>query len=216
MKDEFRATFSVSIAPARVWPELARSPEDHGQSAVESGPGTQVWLPGWEMTAEVLKVVPGEQLLLRKDTQPCKGTEILIALEDEGSGTSVTIVQSGFGAFFDKALNWLGIGWDYIVKDLALYLETGVLAHRHHSAWALGLGADILESPTGLVVAQVSGDGIASRAGVQAGDRLLTLAGAQLANTRDLVIALGTQRGVKSVELSWVRGGERVKGSATL
>ena len=216
MKDEFRATFSVEIAPERVWPELARDTQDHGRSAIESAPGTQVWLPGWEMTGEVLKVVPGEQLLLRKDAQPCKGTEILITLEAEGSGTSVTIVQSGFGAFFDKAINWLGIGWEYIVKDLALYLETGVVAHRHHHAWGLGLGADIRESPTGLVVTQLTGDGIASRAGVQPGDRLLTLAGAQIASTRDLVIALGTQRGLKSVDVSWVRGRERAQGTATL
>ena len=216
MKDEFRATFSVTIAPERVWPELARSTDDQGGSAIESAPGTQVWLPGWEMTAEVLKVVPGEQLLLRKDAQPCKGTEILITLEDQAGGTRVTIVQSGFGAFFDAAVNWLAIGWDYIAKDFALYLETGVLAHRHHNAWGLGLGANVRETPAGLLVIDVTSDGIAARAGLCAGDRLLTLAGASIANTRDMAVALRTQRSVKSIDFAWVRGRELCTGSATL
>jgi uncharacterized protein YndB with AHSA1/START domain len=216
MKDEFRTTFSVSIEPDRVWPELARRPEDHGQSAIESEPGTQVWLPGWEMTAEVLKVVPGEQLLLRKDAQPCKGTEILIQLEHEDTGTRLTVVQSGFGAFFDKAVDSLAIGADFIFKDLALYLETGVFAHRHLNAWGPGFGAFTRETPTGLLITQVTGDGIAARAGLRAGDRLISFAGASIGNTRDLSVALRTQRGVKEVELYWVRDREKAKGSATL
>ena len=215
MKDEFRKRFSVEVAPEEVWPALARKTDDHGQSASDSPPGTQVWLPGWEMTGEVLEVEPGRRLLLRKDAQPCKGTEILVELEHEGSGTVVTVVKSGFGAFFEAALKYLSIGADCIFADLALYLETGVLGHRHMNAWAVGLGADTQGTPGGLVVTRVQAGGFAERAGLQPGDRLLELAGASLTCTRDLTIALGTQRGVKETSLAWVRGREKHRSSAS-
>ena len=216
MKDEFKATFTVEIAPDEAWPALARKTDDQRQSAIESPPGTQVWLPGWEMTGEVLEVVPGQKLLLRKDAQPCKGTEILITLEQEGSGTKVTIVQSGFGAHFDAALKWLGLGWDFIAKDFALYLETGVFAHRHVNAWGASLGADVDETASGLLTKRVQPNTLAARAGLQPGDRLLTLAGATILNIRDLVTALRTQRGAQGVELVWVRGREKMTGTGSL
>jgi hypothetical protein len=212
MKDEFKATFSIEVAPDEVWPALARKPDDPSQSAIESPPGAQVWLPGFEMTGEVLEVAPGQSLRLRKDAMPCKGTEILITLEHEGSGTKVTIVQSGFGARFDAALKWLAIGWDFIVKDFALYLETGVCAHRHLNAWGAPLGAETRERASGLVITALTPDTLAARAGLQPGDRLLTVAGATVGCVRDLTIALRTQQGAQSVELAWVRGRERMKG----
>jgi uncharacterized protein YndB with AHSA1/START domain len=214
-KDEFRATFTVELSPAEVWAALARKTEDRGASAIDSPPGTQVWLPGWEMTAEVLSAAPEQSLRLRKDAEPCKGTEILVTLEHEDSGTKVTVVQSGFGARFDIALDSLAIGWDFIVKDLALYLETGVLAHRHMNAWGPSLGAMTRETPSGLVVTRVGPSTLAERAGLEVGDRVLTLAGATVASTRDLAIALRTQRGAASVELCWVRGREKQTGSGS-
>jgi uncharacterized protein YndB with AHSA1/START domain len=216
VKDEFRATFSIDAAPDEVWEAFARKPEDHSQSAIDSPLGTQVWLPGWEMTGELLDVVPQREIRLRKDAEPCKGTEILVTLEHEASGTTVTVVQSGFGARFDVALKALAIGWDCIVSDLALYLETGVIAHRHHNAWGPGLGADTRETASGLIVTRVRPDTLAARAGLQAGDRLLTLAGASVVCTRDLTTALRTQRGAQSVELAWVRGREKQIRSGTL
>jgi hypothetical protein len=214
MKDEFRATFTVEIAPDEAWAALARKTDDHAQTAIDSPPGTQVWLPGWEMTGEVLQAVPGQKLLLRKDAHPCKGTEILITLEHEGSGTKVTIVQSGFGAHFDIAVKVLGLGWDFIWRDLALYLETGVFGHRHMNAWS-GLGADVEQTASGLRVLRVAPDTLAARVGLQRGDRLLTLAGATLVELRDMITAARTQRGAPSVELEWVRGRELMKGAAS-
>jgi hypothetical protein len=216
MKDGFKATFSVEVAPEEVWPALARKTEDPGQSAIDSPIGTQVWLPGYEMTGELLDVIPGRRLLLRKDAEPCKGTEILITLEDADSGTKVTIVQSGFGARFDLALKGLEIGWDYIVKDFALYLETGVIAHRHLDGWGGPLGAEMKETASGLVVTRVSSKLPAGRAGLQPGDRLLTLAGATVVNTRDLMVAWRTQRGATSVEFAWVRSRQRMSARASL
>lgn len=215
--ESFKTTFTVEITPANAWPLIARKVDDKSQSAVESAPGTQVYLPGWEMTGEVLEATPGKALKLRKDTFPCKDTIILIELEAEGSGTRVRVVQSGFGIDTAKALNTpLGIGAYFIFSDLALYLETGVMAHRHMSSWSVSFGGNVEETPAGLRVVSVQPDKFAAHAGLQPGDRLLTLAGASVLTERDLVIALRTQHGQERVRLYWARGGEKMSGYGTL
>jgi hypothetical protein len=216
--DTFEATFTVSIAPDEAWPLIARKIEDKTQSAVESAPGTQVYLPGWEMTGVVMETAPGKSLKLRKDTQPCKDTVILIELEAAGSGTRVRVVQSGFGIDTKAALNTpLGIGADFIFTDLALYLETrgGVMAHRHMSSWAVSFGADVKETDAGLLITNVPENTFASRAGMQAGDRLMTLAGAAVISWRDLVLTLRTQMGQERVQLYWARGRDKMSGYGT-
>lgn len=216
--DTFAATFIVEIAPDKAWPLIARKVEDKNQSAVGSAPGTQVYLPGWEMTGVVLEATPGKTLKLRKDTFPCKDTIILIDLEAAGAGTRVRIVQSGFGVDTKAALNTpLGIGADFIFSDLALYLETGggVMAHRHMSAWATQFAADLEETPTGLRLKKVEPNGFAAGAGMQAGDRLMTLAGAAVISWRDLVLTLRTQMGQERVQLYWARGPEKMSGYGT-
>jgi hypothetical protein len=211
--DAFTTVFTVSIAPEEAWPKIARKVGDKAESAADAAPGTQVWLPGWEMTGEVLEAEPGKKLLLRKDGQPCKGTEILIELQAAGAGTRVRLVQSGFAAAAPTiALNMLGIGADFIFRDFALYLETGVIAGRHMSSWATSFGAEVEETPTGLRIGAVPPNTFAARAGLEAGDRLVTLAGAAVITQRDLVIALRTQMGQERVPLNWARGGEKMSG----
>lgn len=208
LEDAFETSFTIDISPAEVWPLIARKPDDKSQSAADSAPGAQVWLPGWEMTGEVLETAKNERLLLLKDAQPCKGTEILIELEAKGGGAKVRLVQSGFAANAQIALNMLGIGADFIFRDFALYLKTGVLANRHMNAWMVApLGAETEETPAGLRVANVAGDSHAARAGLQKGDYLVTLAGANVVNTRDLWTALRTQAGAEHIALTWARDG---------
>ncbi len=216
--DTFEATFTVSIAPDEAWPLIVRKVEDKTQSAVESAVGTQVFLPGWEMTGVVLETASGKSLKLRKDAQPCKNTVILIELEAAGSGTRVRVVQSGFGIDTKAALNTpLGIGADFIFTDFALYLETrgGVMAHRHMSSWAVSFGADVKETSAGLLITKAPENTFAARAGMQAGDRLITLAGAAVISWRDLVLTLRTQMGQERVQLSWARGSEKMSGYGT-
>jgi hypothetical protein len=214
--DAFKATFTIEIAPGKAWPLIARRVDDKKQSAVESAAGTQVFLPGWEMTGEVLETAPGKSIKLRKDSMPCKDTVILIELEAEGSGTRVRVVQSGFGIDTLKALNTpLGIGAFWIFSDFAFYLETGVMAHRHMSSWSVSFGARVEETPAGLRMLAVPPNTFAARAGMEAGDRLITLAGASVLTERDLVIALRTQQGQERVQLYWARGGEKMSGYGT-
>src|SRR5262249_35088738 len=117
-RDMFEATFKVDIAPDAAWAAIARRDlAEHEKTRDADAPlHSQVWLPGWDGTAEVLESVPPRLLRMRKDTMPCEGTEIVVKLEAADTGTQITVVQSGFGAFFDIAANTLAIGMDLIVK----------------------------------------------------------------------------------------------------
>ena len=99
MNDKFEATFTVSIAPDVAWSRIARRDlVEHEKTRDKDATAGQVWLPGFDSTAEILESVPGKLLRVRKDHQPCEGTEIVVRLESAGTGTKITVVQSGFGA----------------------------------------------------------------------------------------------------------------------
>jgi uncharacterized protein YndB with AHSA1/START domain len=122
--DKFETTFSISAAPDVVWNRLDQRDED-GR-----------WLlPAFEAQADEVDVEPGTKLHVRKVTEPCAGSEIVIVLEHEGSGTKVTVAQSGFPAWFATATDAFAVGWRHIVADLALYLDRGVRGGRHARPW---------------------------------------------------------------------------------
>jgi hypothetical protein len=207
MKDKFEATFTVDIAPDAAWTAIAqRDLADHDTTRAESPTSGQLWLPGFDGTAELLEAVPGKLLRVRKDRMPCEGTEIVVRLEAQGTGTRITVVQSGFGAFFDAAANWLGVGWDHIVRDLILYLERGVIVHRHMRAWGPAPGFNFRETPSGLVVTGVVSGSPAAAAGMAEGDHLLTINGAPVATTRDLALVMRALPVGNEINFDWVRG----------
>ncbi len=82
---------------------------------------------------------------------------------------------------------WLEAGWWAIRADLWVFFEHGVAAGRHLRPWS-SIGCDVAETPGGLTVGAVSPGGPAESAGVQAGDLLLTVAGAPVVNIRELAI----------------------------
>lgn len=216
MKDRFEATFTVDLAPAEVWAAIARrtvgAPEETrgGDAAV----GEQVWLPGFDGTAAVLESAPNKALRVRKDTMPCEGTEIAVTLEAQGTGTRITIVQSGFGAFFDIAANLLGIGWDMIVRDLALYIERGVIAHRHFSLWGPSLGARLKQHESGLIVREITPDTLAARVGLERDDHIISISGAPVVNERDLAFVLRALKPGEQTQVAWLRGRAVMSASA--
>ena len=111
--DGFEATFVVRTPRDKVW-ELLASATPAADVLPPPEPG-QRWMPGWEAPADDIEVVPGESLRTRKARQPCIDTEIVIRLEDEATGTRITLIQTGFGAGFDQARSWLSAGWWTIV-----------------------------------------------------------------------------------------------------
>ena len=211
--DGFEATFVVSTPRAEAWKRLSEArPASEAIGPAESG---QWWIPGVEGAADELEVVPEERFHGRKATFPCKGTEIVITMEDADTGTRITFIQYGFGPDFDEGRPWLEAGWWAIRADLFMYFERGVAGGRHLRPWSsIGCGVD--ETPSGLVVTDVRRGGFAEQAGMVRGDLILTIAGAPVLTVRELAILVRSFRTGTKEKLRFVRDVEVLTGSGTL
>jgi S1-C subfamily serine protease len=211
--DGFEATFVVSTERSDAWKLLAGAePALDGIGSPRAG---QWWIPGVEGPADEVEVVPEELLRVRKATMPCRDTEIVITLEDAETGTRITVVQSGFGPGFATQRPWLEAGWWAIRADLFVFFEHGLSAGRHLRPWA-SIGCTVVESPGGLLVAEVQRGGLADQAGVAADDLILTLAGAPVVSVRDLAVAVRVLRSGAKAEVRFARGDEVRGGTGTL
>jgi predicted metalloprotease with PDZ domain len=152
---------------------------------------------------------------VRKDSFPCEGTEIAVTLAATETGTKVTVVQSGFGALFDEMLDALEIGWSHIVADLALHLERGVRAQRHHRPWAT-LGCAMRTTAAGLEIVDVARGSYAERAGLAPGDLLVTFGDAPIVTRRELETLMRVFEPGETVETTFVRGRDLLSANGVL
>ena len=201
--DRFETTFSIAASPDVVWKRLdQRDGEGH-------------WLlPAFEALGEEIDVETGSRLHVRKVTEPCAGSEIVIVLEHEASGTKVTVSQSGFPAWFAFATDAFAIGWRHIVADLALYLDRGVRGDRHARTWAT-LGCSLLETTVGLEVIETMPGTLADKIGLVTGDVVLTVGGAPIVTRAELETMMRISGG-EEVEVEWAHGDEKLAATGTL
>jgi len=212
--DGFEATFVVSTPRAKAWELLcAAEPVSDVLPPPRAG---QAWIPAVEAPIDEVERVPEERLRGIKATEPCRGTEIVITMEDDASGTRITIVQTGFGAGFDERRPWLAAGWYAILADYVTFFERGIPLGRHLTMW-WSIGCNVEETPEGLVVAEVFPDGFAARAGMQPGDLIVRLAGAPVITIRDLsVLTRGPLRTGVDTTAHYLRGEQLLKGEAAI
>jgi hypothetical protein len=216
MNDDFETTFVVELAPAEVWEALTRRTvvADGKQHYVLPGFPSLVPLevPGARCTP--LEEKPERLLRVRKDHQPCEGTEIAVRLEQTGTGTRVTVVQSGFGAFLEiLGRDTVFAHGHQIVNDLRLYIERGVTVAG--TAWGPFLGANPKQTPIGLEIESVQPASFAERVGLQPGDLLLTLRGVRIHDLQQLWTVLTLTDAAAPSEASWLRGAEVQAGKAS-
>lgn len=218
MKDDFEMTFVVELAPDTVWERLTERTID-GETAGEvhyvlAGFPSLVPLdlPGASCTP--LEVEEGSLLRVRKDHHPCLGTEIAVRLEQVETGTQVTVVQSGFGAFLDIVGRDTVFGHGrQIVNDLRLYLERRLTVPG--TAWGVNLGAVVRATAIGVEIASIQPGGFAEAAGMGADDLLLTLRGIRVHDLQQLWTVLALIEVGSSVVATWARGRETMEGKAS-
>ena len=220
MKDDFEATFVVELAPAEVWEALTR--RTVGGDA-DAEPGVHYVLPGFpSMTAigvpgascTVIEESPEALLRVRKDHHPCQGSEIAVRLEQADTGTRITVVQSGFGAFLDFAgRDTVFAHGHQIVADFRLYLERGLTVPG--TAWGVDLGAKLARTPVGLELESLQPGGFAETAGMAAGDLLLTLRGIRIHDLQQLWTVQALTEAGSSADVTWARGVELGSGKAS-
>ncbi len=212
--DGFEVTFVVSTPRERAWSWLKDArPAVGGLPELRDG---QWWIPAVEAPGDELEVEPDRKLRVRKAVHPCRGTEIVIVLEDEESGTRITFVQTGFGDGFEEQRPWLTAGWHAIKHDLVVFFARGVSLGRHATWWS-SLGCDVSESDEGLLVGSVRPDGLAAEAGLRTGDLILQVSGAPVLNIRDLSVLLRGPLGTgAATKIRYLRGMEVLSGSGKI
>ena len=219
MKDGFEATFVVELAPDEVWEALTS--RTTGEDADASGQVHYV-LPGFPSFAPLelagasctpVEMEAGRLFRVRKEHEPCAGTEIAVRLEQAETGTRVTIVQSGFGPWLEKVRDTFGTHWLQIVADFRLYLERGLVVPG--TVWGANLGAQTRHTPVGLEIVGVDAGGFSESAGMLPGDLLLTLRGIRLHDTQQLWTVLALTEIGASANVTWARGREIMHGKAT-
>ena len=150
---------------------------------------------------------------MRKEHEPCAGTEIAVTLEEAGTGTRVTVVQSGFGPWFDQVRDTFHTHGVQIVADFRLYIERGLTVPG--TVWGANLGAQTKHTPVGLEIVAVDSGGFGESAGMRPGDLLLTLRGIRLHDTQQLWTVLALTEIGSSADVTWARGREPMQGKAT-
>jgi uncharacterized protein YndB with AHSA1/START domain len=145
------------------------------------------------------------------------GYQTTISFAEVPAGTRMTIVRSGFGdsEAWRHYVQHTARGWDELIADLILYLETGVRGGRHFS-FSSGLGATMLESGAGVRITHVVPDGFAAAAGMRAGDLLLRLNGASVVHLTDVAFLGREHAPGEIVEVEYVRCGSVLRSRAPL
>ena len=218
MKDDFEATFVVDLVPDEVWETLTTRTVQ-----AETGGDVHYVLPGFPSFAALplpgasctlIEMEPGRLLRVKKDHQPCAGTEIAVRLEQAETGTRVTVVQSGFGPFLDiVGRDTVFAHGHQIMNDFRLYLERGLTVPG--TVWGANLGARTQQTPVGLEILGIDAGGFAETAGLRVGDLLLTLRGIRLHDTQQLGTVLALTEAGTSADVSWARGRDAMSGKAT-
>ena len=223
MTDRIEKTLVVPVPREKVWRAFADSAERSKWEAatyeIDPTPGGRIhysFPDGISNDGVVLEVEPGRLLRHREPHGP-GDTEVTIRIQDVDNGTHISITHSGFGTTDD----WEGQreatehAWSQAIADLVVYLERGVVADRFVRGF-LDPGVTIRETSAGLEVLKVTPGRFADRAGVRAGDLLLTVGGAAVYTTPELWALMGGRRPGEVLAVEYLRGRQRLVGSGAL
>ncbi len=194
--DQVEHTFVVAVPVERAWSAFTdgheRSQWEAPEYEIDAQPGGKLhWrIPPWPtVEGEVLEVDPNRRLVMSEGEGILDGaTRITVTFESVDDGTRITVVQAGFGdgARWQDSLEGHHYGWERAIRDLALYLETGLPSRRFFTAWHCDLGMCTIETLPGVRVTEVLPDGFATDAGVTPGDVLLYIDGSPIFQRTDL------------------------------
>ena len=214
-------TFVVAVPVERAWSAFTDSHERSQWEApeyeIDPQPGGKLhWrIPPWPtVEGEVLEVDPNRRLVMSEGEGVLDGaTRITVTFESVDDGTRITVVQAGFG----DGARWqrpargpsLRLG-ARAIRDLVLYLETGLSSRRFFTEWQTDLGLCTTETLPGLRVTDVTPDSFASDAGIQVGDVLLYLDAEPIYRRTDLWPHQRSRKPGEQLEVEYAVRGQRV------
>ena len=226
MSDQVEHTFVVAVPVERAWQAFTDSHERSQWEAptyeIDPQPGGKLaWtIPPWPTVhGEVLEVEPYRRLVASEGQGilDC-ATRVIVTFESVDDGTRITVVQAGFGdgAGWQDELEGHRYGWERAIRDLILYLETGLSSRRFFSTWQSDLGLFTTETPAGLRVTEVATEGMAADAGVAPGDVLLYVDGLPIFQRTDLWPFQIARKPGERLDIEYARGHEGRRGTGTL
>ena len=207
---KWEKTFEISVPVERVWEAvtnrevlqvLLSPPEDAPKLDYEAGEGM-----------EVVEAVPLKKLRWTQEREglPDKA-EFTLSLESRENGSAITVTRFGFGEGEDADIfgKSNGLGWSHGFMDLVMYLETGVMVHRHYDGCTQScLGMSYQETPAGIEVCRVGKTGLAAEAGLQRGDKIVRLDGLPIYNRQDVWLVNGIHAPGDEVRVEFIRDRE--------
>lgn len=172
-------------------------------------PGTTFTLPDATSTLIEITEVATHERISWSETKPDDKAEMTMAFESIETGTRVTITRYGFGegAEFEIFRQSHPLGNEESMRDLAVYLQTGVLKRRHLTSERSSTGVAFLETPAGLEVVSAK-----DQSTLRPGDLLLSVDGAAIYGRSELWFLTRLYEPGIDVEFAFVRGGKVMAG----
>ena len=212
MSKAFESAFDVERPLHAVW-EACRLPTNDAPPAcrIPAFPSLD-GQPG--CAATVIDSAPQQLLRVRKDDEPCAGTEIAIHVSPATAGgwpTRVSVRQSGFASWLLAAGDVVEAHWRHIVADFHLYLAHEVTVPG--TVWG-EIGAALRQTPIGVELGDLTDGGLAARYDMHPEDVLLTIAGIRIHTIEQMWTVLALVDSRREPAIAWVRDGRRMTANA--
>jgi uncharacterized protein YndB with AHSA1/START domain len=223
---KFEKTFDVAIPVARVW--SAFTDKEHLEAWLTGTIATCDVRPGgqiaWEaddygqLLWDITDVEPERSLTYREGPGILPvPTEVTVTFEATGTGTRLSITQSGFGPGDDwqAQLDNVGLGWAQTLAAMELYLRTGVRYDRFFT-FRSDVGLVVHEQLAGPQVLSVAPGSFADNAGVQQGDIIVQIGDAPIFDRSDIWLFTREHEIGEDHKIVYVRDSELCRGTAAL
>jgi uncharacterized protein YndB with AHSA1/START domain len=187
----------------------------------ENGSGEmEATIEGQEVVKfSVLEVDRGRSLRSRMSGGNIPGwVETLTTFGQTAAGSMVTMIHRGYG----DATGWerfggsFAAGWDEASTDLWAYVRTGVKLPRHIVDLRASIAAWPVRRDWGIELAEVFPGGFADKAGMEAGDILLSLDRMGVYRIADVWAFTRARSAGEEVEAAFIHGTQLRRGRARL
>ncbi len=221
------AKVRVAAAPKAVFAALASAWDWQGwlcesaeMEARVGGAWRATWMGGYEASGRVTEILPGRRFSLSwVDENSPRGAAVTFALTPDGAGTVVRVRHSGFaaGRRGEAARAAAKAAWAPALQALRSHVKDGIdlrLARRPMLGVGLDLvsaeqAADLGVAPGSVRIHAVVPGGGAGKAGVRAGDILLSLDGKPVAGYEEVAPILARRKAMDPVKVVVLRDGRR-------
>jgi uncharacterized protein YndB with AHSA1/START domain len=134
------------------------------------------------------------------------------------NGSTATMAHRGFGDVvgWERFGGSFAAGWDEATTDLMAYVRTGVKLPRHIIDLRASIAAWPVRKDWGVELAEVFPGGFADKAGMKAGDILLSLDRMGVYQIADIWAFTRARAAGEEVEAAFIRNGETRRGRAQL